>query len=929
MNKIKKILSKPYLAIALLVLTAIFTTISFTFKNYNYDGKASVQLNYIYGYQEGTDRVFYLDEQKRIYCVDKSDNLIYLLDNENEKDSPIYFAICVGDNNHLYVHQTIDSTEAYLSAYEAIAEYDENGDFVKYIAYFDYKDAERPPQRKARITGLNYNNGHVRYIYKDYTDAAYMYSCDPSTLITECEGAYKYSGYERVAESSSFSNGDYAVIMNNGEVGRLAPDGTYTMLAGCDYTLANGDDDYVPIYIHVVDDQVYIIGDSYAKSVFTIEDDEVYYVTSYEELTGSDDWGYIIDSIADVDGDFSLFSGNERYKLDENDEVCDYEKITVNMPFSMTICKTLKQISPVLAIVFGIIGFILLIGAIAKWKSSLLLKQLCMTIPLVIILVVIIIYTMYKSLTESYEENLTHEMVAINELITKNIDSSDVAKIKGIDAVNEGLIQKYCDLLNSAIDHNKGYWNKKFDIKLLLFGTDEYTYFVAARNSDFLIPFTEVYYDFVDPEEDTERILPDTDSTILYVDNGVTLTEMVVDTPVYDSNGKKIGVVELSADCSTVTEQIKHMARKVIAYAILFLVVICIALGVISYINIRQLGRLNSAVAEISNGDFKVRIKKLPKNEVGDICVSVNQMAEQLDDYFTTKDKNEKFYYKFVPEKFKELLHKDDFTELALGDAESADLTVLFCDIRAFSLNSEMMTAKENFEFVNVIYGKAGPIIREHNGFVDKYIGDAIMALFENADDAIMAGREIYKQIVLNPETAKELNVSSINIGVGIHSGMARIGIVGENERMSGTVISNTVNLSSRLESLTKRYAAAMLISKDTLDRLSDPDSLNTRYLGMIQVAGVNEVKAVYEVLDCLGDEDCALKTSQKDDFREAIRLFHLGNPTDAISILKNLQANKANSDGNDPAIDLYLDYIEEELAAGNKDHKIFRFEKK
>ena len=331
---------------------------------------------------------------------------------------------------------------------------------------------------------------------------------------------------------------------------------------------------------------------------------------------------------------------------------------------------------------------------------------------------------------------------------------------------------------------------------------------------------------------------------------------------------------------------------------------------------------MKNAVTSIAGGDFSARIENAPKDEIGEICTGVNEMASQLEKFFEAKDRNEQFYYKFVPEKFRELLHKEDFTDLSLGDAESADLTVLFCDIRAFSLNSEMMTAKENFEFVNKIYGKAGPIIRNHNGFVDKYIGDAVMALFESADDAVNAGIELYRKIVLDPTVAAELGMNSINIGIGIHSGMARVGIVGEEERMSGTVISNTVNLSSRLESLTKKYSAAMIISKDTLDRMSSPDSLNMRYLGMVQVAGVNEVKALYEVLECLDDDRRNERTAGKDDFREAVREFHLGNAEKALSIFEKLAAESVN----DPAPRLYADTIINKLRTGDKEHNVFRF---
>ena len=197
------------------------------------------------------------------------------------------------------------------------------------------------------------------------------------------------------------------------------------------------------------------------------------------------------------------------------------------------------------------------------------------------------------------------------------------------------------------------------------------------------------------------------------------------------------------------------------------------------------------------------------------------------------------------------------------------------------------------------------------------------MALFENSDDAVKAGCELYRAIVLDPKTAEDLSVSSINIGIGLHSGMAMVGIVGESERLSGTVISDTVNLSSRLESLTKQYKTAMLISKDTLDRMADPESVNLRYLGMVQVAGVNEVKSVYEVLDCLPDEERMKRSANADDFREAIRLFHLGQRDDAR---RKLQAIADEGRG-DHVTDMYLNYIND-LPDEDKAN-VFRFVRK
>jgi len=928
----KKVFYKPYISIAFLLLSLLFLSFNFIFKDYNHDGYNEVYLDYVVDAKEGNDGVTaYLDSDTTVFCVDADGEMIYRIESKDDKDNPAYLGFCFDDNNHLYIHSIVFEKDAYLTNSERIEEYDAEGNFVKYVALFDYSDSDLAPQRVSRITGLNYLDDHIRYLYVESNGNTTMYSCNLSNLITEAEGTYNADSNVRICRAVSYSNGDYGVTLNNGTIGKLDKTGELVTFAVCEYDTSMAETAYIPVDMYMVNDEIYVVSGLYIDKVYKVDESGINYVCSKLELTGDDSFSQTIDFVGQFNGQLVVGTPGLISYLDSDGNVTDTEDPIVDIGFISGLQAFLKDFSLIVSVPLGLIGIILLIGFIAKWRASLLLKQLVLTIPIVILLVVALVMTMRNSMANSYYDTLTHEMVAINELIANGIDGSEIDSIKDMSSVDDGTIQKYCDYLNESIQNNNGYWNKKYDIGIYIHDKDKRIFLKVASNTDYIEPFRSANFSFNEDNSDgdDESALNDTDSIVTYIEDGGEITSLIVDSPIYNEAGEQIAVLELSADMSTVNDNIAQMTRKVMNYAIIFLPLLCLALGIVSYINIRHLNKLSDVVSNISEGDFKARINKIPKDEVGEICSSVNQMAEQLDDYFSTMDRNEKFYYKFVPEKFKELLHKDELTDLTLGDAESADLTVLFCDIRAFSLNSEMMTAKENFEFVNIIYGKAGPIIRRNNGFVDKYIGDAIMALFENADDAIKAGREMYQEIVLNPETAKELHVSSINIGIGIHSGMARIGIVGEDERMSGTVISNTVNLSSRLESLTKKYAAAMLISKDTLDRLENPEALNTRYLGMIQVAGVNEVKAVYEVLDCLAPEDEKFKTSQKAEFKEAIRLFHLGQQEKSLSLMKELKKQKDDCSANDPCLDMYVEYIENGIIEGDKDTKIFRFNRK
>jgi len=144
-----------------------------------------------------------------------------------------------------------------------------------------------------------------------------------------------------------------------------------------------------------------------------------------------------------------------------------------------------------------------------------------------------------------------------------------------------------------------------------------------------------------------------------------------------------------------------------------------------------------------------------------------------------------------------------------------------------------------------------------------------------------------------------------------------------DTERLSGTVISDTVNLSSRFESLTKQYKTAVLVSEDTVGKLTDPDALDLRYLGFVQVAGVQEVKEIYEVLDCLPDEEREKRHNNSIKLGEAIRLFREGRNEEAADILRGIRT----SGNSDHVTDKYLDYItdpDHEERAG-----VFRFVRK
>ncbi|MCB1179597.1 MAG: adenylate/guanylate cyclase domain-containing protein, partial [Leptospiraceae bacterium] len=263
-----------------------------------------------------------------------------------------------------------------------------------------------------------------------------------------------------------------------------------------------------------------------------------------------------------------------------------------------------------------------------------------------------------------------------------------------------------------------------------------------------------------------------------------------------------------------------------------------------------------------------------------------------------------KSFARFVPPQLLTFLGKDIITNVGLGDAIKKEMTILFSDIRSFTSISESMTPDENFGFINSYMATMGPCIRKHNGFIDKYIGDAIMALFpENPSDAIDASIDMLEELHNLNQRRKKKGFIPISIGIGIHTGSQMLGIIGEKERLEGTVISDVVNTASRLEGLTKAYSSSLIVSGDVLQNL-DSSKYQYRLLDNIKVKGKDRAVRIYEILNGNSKRIIELKLKTKPDFEKAIELYTKGKFKEALKIFKSI----LKTDSKDKAFLLYID---------------------
>ncbi len=212
-------------------------------------------------------------------------------------------------------------------------------------------------------------------------------------------------------------------------------------------------------------------------------------------------------------------------------------------------------------------------------------------------------------------------------------------------------------------------------------------------------------------------------------------------------------------------------------------------------------------------------------------------------------------YGRFVPHEFLDNLGKTSIVDIRLGDHVRMQMTVLFSDIRAFTALSESMSPEETFAFLNAYMSYMEPIVKKHHGFIDKFIGDAIMALFHSPDEAVNAALDMLEQLQEFNGTRTAQDSLPIDIGIGLNTGTLMLGIVGGKHRMESTVVSDAVNVASRIESLNKLYGTQILISQSTYAALHNPARYSLRKIEHAVIEGKQNTINIHEVIQLTGGE--------------------------------------------------------------------------
>lgn len=322
----------------------------------------------------------------------------------------------------------------------------------------------------------------------------------------------------------------------------------------------------------------------------------------------------------------------------------------------------------------------------------------------------------------------------------------------------------------------------------------------------------------------------------------------------------------------------------------------------------KPIKQVEKALERLSDGRIKNEILIGGGKQFKQIEYSLNKINDNYKEKENLLKKTNLEYEKYVPKQFLKFLGKNSILELELGNNVKKEVTTMFCDIRNSTEVSTSLSLEDNFNYINSYLKVVAPIIRKHNGFIDKYMGDGILAVFVSPSKAIECGHAINK--VIQEKNMSNKTMVGLDLGISIHTGEVMFGIVGDEQRKSPSIIADSVNLASKMDNINRVFGTTLVFSKETLNNLPSKYPLSYRYVGAMKL-DKKESLSMFESLEVYNKKDRDNLIKHKAQFETAVRSFDLAK----FELAKEQFAETLKKEKKDKVCYAYYNKCEEKLS--------------
>jgi len=849
------------------------------------------------------------NRSRRLTKINQKGKIDFIIEGAKRGKENLYLILDMKvDDNFIYVvNVEVDLVDGYASIYEVKRYNSSSGKYDRTLfRYIRSKEERLGREAEILIGSLQLVNDKVYYVFYKKDTGSVLYEQDVNSL--EKRKVVSIEGKLAAINISGVETGSIYLTKLDGRIYRVNSSGKLEEFTYYPYLKS-------PWGITTDNEGNLYLTDIEKQGIFKINT-ETRKVEKVMDISTLKKDGYNVEkaifryfSRNINDGSISIVDeyNNSILNIDKEGKI----KFTLNQavfPLKMLVYRWLMWF----ILIFDILLFVFTLGylyfVIMKRYVSLILKMVLVLIPIVIASIVVISFRIYDDLYRRQEESIYNNVAMIAQIASEKIDGDALERITEPRHFMGKDYNKILTQMHAIMNDNADPWNA-LPYSRIYRVFDGLFYITCDWSSRYGVFYPYPYATEVHKNAYYKGQIGFT----RYTDFDTDLIVGVA--PIKNRSGKIVGVYEVIIDGYVMDEVNKIFTRQLtLGLVVSLLIFLAISIGFILLLML-SLKKLRDAIMAVSSGKWDTTIEIKSRDEVGDLGKGFNIMAGYIRNYINEITNLNRVYFKFVPSEFLKFLGKSNILDLKLGDQVEKVMSVLFSDIRSFTSLSETMSPEENFNFINAYLRRVGPVIRQNKGFIDKYIGDAIMALFpEEPENALKAGIDMRMKLFEYNQNRIKKGYVPIDIGVGIHTGKLMLGIVGEEERMDGTVISDNVNLASRLEGLTKHYGAGIIVSENTLFNIKDyQKKYEYRFLDKVKVKGKSVPVSIFEVLEGCSEKEKELKLNTKDDLETAIKLYQEKKLEEALKLFKKIKLINPE----DKTVSLYINRCENYIKFG------------
>ena len=321
----------------------------------------------------------------------------------------------------------------------------------------------------------------------------------------------------------------------------------------------------------------------------------------------------------------------------------------------------------------------------------------------------------------------------------------------------------------------------------------------------------------------------------------------------------------------------------IILLVIIYLAVIFVVFSIVT----KPIRKIEKACSKLSFGEVKNQINIGGSKDFKEIEYSLNKINDNYKQKEAYIQKTHSEFEKFIPKQIIKMFGKKNVLQLEVGTKLQKEVTALFCDIHNSEAVASTQSMEENFNYINSYLNLVSPLIHKHNGFVDKYLGDGILAVFTSPDQAVNCAHAICKVISLKNLQNKSL--PNLDVGISITTTDVVFGVVGDEVRKAPTIISNVMDTLAKMQDINKKFGSVIVFSKNTLNSISGKTDILFRYIGNIQNQDAKQQISLFESLSVYQKQKRDRLEKYRTEFEEGVRKYNNAKFAEAQTIFENV----------------------------------------